>query len=878
MKNICGIKKTTRFVKIRGYSKFKKRTESHSILKEKKYSHESSILDTTFSEILVKRESHGLSTFDAKWQENLRIIAKDAVSKQTLTTEKYVKGLNDTLKGFSKRSPQEIRSSKDRRILGLASSEGYWKSLTKKPQHDLEPLKDMFESEIGAFIKSMNTFLYPRSSDLSPQRAYTRFAPWKIHAFLEGFFTILVEKNNMRDLKCFTKISETSLEKIVKQIDSKQLFYDVTRIVMRKVHDNVYNPRDSAKISKASFTVDRSTVFYEYRRVLALYLLNAAITIFIEEDPFKYNDLAKNHSSLLNVFRKFIWGKSHIYENPSNSCWANDHTQLTHIILELYEESGVIQEVARERAKARGKSKTQTRWVLPVSLQPAVTSFTELRRASLPDDVTNESIEDSSAPGLFGENPVWKSGMLKTILNTEQRTRFRVNESYLEILTLLRDISPDSVLGKLISEEGLTLDSPFPPKEKVQLLCGLKDKKLTLQGYVELFRCYYRSASGDYLSDFERYLSTIVLSKRKGKDLLYIYLNKNPVAISGSNAFCYTSHLLTEIYKAGVSGKTAVNVEIDSVPSVLMLMACFFGNRKLAEATNLLGGEFKCPYRTIMEYMAEHYVPRVEHSEKGDYLIKQDRKATKQVTMCFGYAQKTQGRLNYLLERAEEVFPGEIDGVTVAFLKDYAEQFDNHFNEMFPGIVDQIAIIMEAVSIVVNETDSMAVDSLSGMRMTWSRFEQAVEKKRAIHPVTKESLHLSIRVTQYMGDRPKNDLKGHHRQILAYIIHSMDASVKQHFVLEMFNLHKVYIDTLHDCVLVHPNEAQDFYNVAEKLYKSGVLYDSAYLCFFKAVRSLINPDSIYEIERLEKKFYEISDDFRPELININIRAGYQEEN
>jgi hypothetical protein len=77
---------------------------------------------------------------------------------------------------------------------------------------------------------------------------------------------------------------------------------------------------------------------------------------------------------------------------------------------------------------------------------------------------------------------------------------------------------------------------------------------------------------------------------------------------------------------------------------------------------------------------------------------------------------------------------------------------------------------------------------------------------------------------------------------------------------------------------VHPNEAQDFYNVAEKLYKSGVLYDSAYLCFFKAVRSLINPDSIYEIERLEKKFYEISDDFRPELININIRAGYQEEN
>jgi hypothetical protein len=75
-----------------------------------------------------------------------------------------------------------------------------------------------------------------------------------------------------------------------------------------------------------------------------------------------------------------------------------------------------------------------------------------------------------------------------------------------------------------------------------------------------------------------------------------------------------------------------------------------------------------------------------------------------------------------------------------------------------------------------------------------------------------------------------------------------------------------------------PNEAQDFYNVAEKSYKSEVLYDSVYIRFFKAVRSLISPGSIFKIERLERKFYGIFDDFRSELININIRAGYQEEN
>jgi hypothetical protein len=62
------------------------------------------------------------------------------------------------------------------------------------------------------------------------------------------------------------------------------------------------------------------------------------------------------------------------------------------------------------------------------------------------------------------------------------------------------------------------------------------------------------------------------------------------------------------------------------------------------------------------------------------------------------------------------------------------------------------------------------------------------------------------------------------------------------------------------------------------LYKSGVLYDSSYLCFFKGVRSLIRSDSIYEIERLERKFYGIGDGFESELTNINIRAGYQEEN
>jgi hypothetical protein len=895
----------------------------------------------------------------------------------------------------------------------LSQTESYWKNLTKKSQHELETLKEIFDRPLILFKRNLNN-IFTFQNKNPTQRSYVHEPRWKIKIFLTGFLDFLVNKqdmvvlaplNNLFVNESDNKHVDVLIEKYIRN-DEKWIFFDITRIVLRKVYDNLYNPSfhtSEAKraqiLNENSFIVNRQSVFYDFRRILALYLLNMLIIYYLDKlsDLEKESsDIFKNYSNILEVVRSILWRKSFLYDNSKNSWWNLELSQFVSCLLQEYQRCEVIDEFTEEFEK--GTNRQIVKWVVPIRFENAIMRYTQLPMVACPAPVTDNDIDNSLTQSLFGENFIYRNSMIKEILTIKQKKCFKVNKSYLLLLKVLNNLEKNSFLDKERRKKNIKLDLPFPfksdfedlenkieslesnfgesvitkicydelhkkfvglgvnnlyldqlqnicgkskisremekhlnemklekdiyfqkikyanscirmaesysnvpiyftnticvrlrmyPKQPMisrtsgqfkQLLCDKTEIKLTISGYVELFRCYYRSVSENSLEVFEKYLSKVNLSKKTGKKELYNFFRSNPVKLADSEVFLYSSLLHTEILKAEVSGKTGVNVEIDQVASVLAFLALFFRNRKLARVANLLGGDFKCPYSYIMDYMTEKFKSNVKFSEKGHFLVTKDRKTTKKVTMCFGYSQTIKGRNEFLIERAYEVFPKEKDVIMENYLKDYSKQFEEHFNNIFPGLVDQINIVKNVVSCVVKERDEMVLDNILGVRMSWKRFATIVKNRKAFHPVTRKKIDFSIRTIKVSENGGRiNDYMTHRRQILSYIIHSIDASVIQYLVLNMFKKHNVIINTLHDCILLHPNYVEKLYNIINDLYKSDKMYDLANICFFKAAKESVSANSKPKIEKMQKEFEQHMDNFEKDLKNIDVRSCYKGE-
>lgn len=92
--------------------------------------------------------------------------------------------------------------------------------------------------------------------------------------------------------------------------------------------------------------------------------------------------------------------------------------------------------------------------------------------------------------------------------------------------------------------------------------------------------------------------------------------------------------------------------------------------------------------------------------------------------------------------------------------------------------------------VVVEETGAMNLDNMLKIRHNWKRWEHTSRKKKLFHPVTKEQLDFSVLTAKTTTNKVLvNNIKTHQYILLSYIVHSIDASVIQFFVLEMFKQH-----------------------------------------------------------------------------------------
>jgi hypothetical protein len=115
------------------------------------------------------------------------------------------------------------------------------------------------------------------------------------------------------------------------------------------------------------------------------------------------------------------------------------------------------------------------------------------------------------------------------------------------------------------------------------------------------------------------------------------------------------------------------------------------------------------------------------------------------------------------------------------------------------------------------------------------------------------------------------------RKSLSYFIHCIDASMIHRFIFEMYTRHKVKISHLHDCVLLHPNDVQSFYDLVYDIYSKPELHQIADSLFFEHIKNVISGDSRSKIEELQAQFHQKADIFKDDMENVIPENVYRYE-
>lgn len=930
---------------------------------------------------------------------NTNLEELDYHMSDSFFTKKFQKELTNLLDAetFLKKSTYEQKKIQEE-LSVLNEVEYEWKGRLKGPNSEYSVIIDLFKEPFEKFEASLEYFLNPSKEDLKPERANRNFFKYKAKAFVEGITQTLIEENNLLILEGLKKLTDSDYDKIIKKYISKRsIFVDVVKVILKKANDNLFNNDTRSRGYKSillerSFVVEKTTVFYEFRRVFALYVLTC-VFCYVEE-----NKIIENFEASLFVekTRNFLIRKRDKYDKQSNKWWVNDLSSCVSTVFILLEQSKLFLDVVNEIVFRNKTSIKRKKYVLPTKMEDLSIRYTELPRVVTPGEITDEELDIALKPALFGENRVSKSQHLKNVLTVSQKKRFGINEYFVNILSSL--LNPSHNLERMLLKNIKKIELPFLLPSQIETireelkeyieyssissinkifaeeihtklvgvnvknisysqilnLCGVSDLekklasslnvlrqklrneilkrklaqtnivlgdiykgipiyitntfcvrlrlypkqpfisrtsgsykhilceytpvKITLRGLINLLKCIY-IASNQYIEEFDAFLMKVSLSKMKGMTLLFDFFKTHKIDFLALNDnFIYVSMLYSEILIVIKTGKTRVMLEVDQKASGSVFLALALRNKKLAQKSNIISRQKSCPYTYCMSKFEEFYNM---HMTKRDVdaldFLSTNRKLHKYAKMCYTYSQSSTGRREDFLERWSSEQKTTLKESTKDVLFEFANKYDQFIEFVYPGINKQIKTLLKLVKLAVKETGDMTLRNMNGEILRWRRFKHVSIVRSCCHPISKAIQKYRVETTEIVKDKEVDDVKDHQRKFLSYFIHSIDAAVMHHFILEMRKKEKYTINHLHDCVLLHPNYIDSFYVIVEDLYKSDKLYNLAFYSLFDHVKNNVSNSSAEKIKEIMEEFIAQCDDFADELKHCEPRNIYQPE-
>jgi DNA-directed RNA polymerase len=95
---------------------------------------------------------------------------------------------------------------------------------------------------------------------------------------------------------------------------------------------------------------------------------------------------------------------------------------------------------------------------------------------------------------------------------------------------------------------------------------------------------------------------------------------------------------------------------------------------------------------------------------------------------------------------------------------------------------------------------------------------------------------------------------------LPNIIHSIDAAIMRIVTKRLHERTGYTINYLHDCVLLHPNHVDIYYEIITELFTSKDFLNMADNLFFDAIKTDLDIDTAEQISNIQKEFLEVSND------------------
>lgn len=435
-------------------------------------------------------------------------------------------------------------------------------------------------------------------------------------------------------------------------------------------------------------------------------------------------------------------------------------------------------------------------------------------------------------------------------------------------------------------------------------LMDYKGFVLTRSGLINLIRAF-ANASSEYLEKFEQCLSNIKYPKDTVQELKrfnettecnFLKVHKK------ADFFCMLKANINLSFLERLTNKVHLNLELDQSASSLVITSLLFKNKALALVSNLLQKNKQDIYSYIGSHvkkflLGKKYYKRIKKSKKqvrkfqgpprviteanGSTVFQffEKKKPIKYASMCFFYNQTPHGRLKDWKEEWFNIFEREPNNDEFSILIFFSNKYGEFLDSLFPNLLKQLKIINEIVKLVVRKNYAPVIKTLDGSVIKWNFYKSTRKNRYHYNPISDKQRSYSLRVFKLdKNSNPIIDISRHLTSFFPNFIHSIDAGIMRTFINLMHDKTKYTIGHIHDCVLLHPNYVDDFYEVVSELYTSEKMHNLAKDLFFDPIKSSVDEETKGIIEKHEEEFFKLASDFKVTKENFEPRNMYTFEN
>lgn len=248
--------------------------------------------------------------------------------------------------------------------------------------------------------------------------------------------------------------------------------------------------------------------------------------------------------------------------------------------------------------------------------------------------------------------------------------------------------------------------------------------------------------------------------------------------------------------------------------------------------------------------------------------------------MCRFYNEGHKSCTDRWVEQFISKFGYSPTGDDFELLKEFSIDYSTFLETAFPKLTSQLDLLTEAVEDSVSKGKPVRIRTIDGCLLEWDFDNVAEKKKNYYNPVSHQHDQYKVNVTDSNSKKKPREggrLTRHKRSFMPNLIHSIDGSIMRCFITKYYEYTKRRLNHLHDCVCIHPNHVDKFYDIVTEVYcKEEMRTLARDLVFSDLIRNSVEPQTSKLIDLLNE-FESNMDDFELSVKTFNPRKCYKYE-